>query len=79
MRKNAHHELGLQAAIKYGISYQDAIPVELWKTKSGPLADFSANEWQDWTDETAQKICDLRELESWLQALIEKPKLRDLE
>lgn len=69
IRSNSNHELGIQAAMKHEIEFQDAIPAELWKARPGPLADFVKREWSDWKQETAEKISDIRELESWLKSL----------
>lgn len=64
IRANANHELGIRAAMKYGIDLQEAIPAELWKKKPGPLADFVKKDWADWKHEVSEKITDVRELES---------------
>jgi hypothetical protein len=79
IRTNSNHELGIQAAIKHGINFQDAIPADLWKTRPGLLADFVRKEWQDWNRENAEKISDLRELESWLKSLNSKSSGPDFE
>ena len=69
IRMNSNHELGLLAAIRYGISFQEAIPSDIWQTLPGPLADFVRKEWQDWKDETNEKTTDLRDLDTWLKSL----------
>jgi len=79
IRTNSNHELGIQAAIKHGINFQDAIPANLWRDRPGPLADFVKREWSDWKDENDEKIADLRDLESWLKSLNASPKGPDLE
>lgn len=73
IRTNSNHELGLLAAIRHGIHFQEAIPSDLWKTRPGPLADFVGTEWKDWQEETNQKTTDIRELETWLKSLNDKP------
>jgi hypothetical protein len=73
IRANSNHELGLLAAIKHGINFQEAIPADLWQSRPGPLADFVGREWQEWKDETAAKTSDLRDLETWLKSLQNKP------
>jgi hypothetical protein len=79
IRTNSNHELGIQAAMKHGISFQDAIPADLWQTRPGPLADFVKKEWSDWKKETAETTSDLRELESWLKSLNAPPKRPELD
>jgi len=74
IRMNSNHDLGIQAAIKHGVEFQDAIPADLWQGRTGPLADFVKTEWSDWKRETEEKISDLRELEDWLKTLKEPPK-----
>ena len=69
IRTNANHELGLLAAMKYGIDFQEAIPADLWQTRPGPLADFVNREWHEWKDENTAEVSDLRELETWLKSL----------
>jgi hypothetical protein len=69
VRTNSNHELGLQAAIRYGISYQNAIPSDVWQNQSGPLGDFMKKEWQEWTNELAEKTADVRELDRWIESL----------
>jgi hypothetical protein len=69
VRMNSNHELGLQAAIRYGIRYQDAIPSDVWQTRPGPLGDFMKKEWQEWTTELAEKTADVRELDRWIESL----------
>jgi hypothetical protein len=69
IRADSNHELGVQAAIKYGINFQEAVPADLWQTRPGPLADFVEKEWQDWNKENAEKKADLRELDIWLMSL----------
>jgi hypothetical protein len=78
IRTNSNHELGIQAAMKHGVDFQDAIPADGWQTRPGPLADFVKKEWCDWGKETAEKISDIRELESWLRSLNAPPKRPDL-
>jgi hypothetical protein len=77
IRTNSYHELGLLATIKYGINFQETIPADLWQTRPGPLADFVKKEWQDWKDESAGKISDLRDLETWLKSLNDKRRCPD--
>jgi hypothetical protein len=72
LRTDSSHELGLQAAIKYGINFQDAIPTDLWKKDTGALAEFVKNEWQNWKDEIAEKTSDLRDIDAWVKSLGEK-------
>lgn len=69
IRANSNHELGIQAAIKYGINFQDAVPAELWQSRPGALAGFVKQEWDDWREEVSEKIFDLKELEIWLKGL----------
>lgn len=69
MRTNSNHELGIQAAMKHGIVFQDAIPVDLWRCRPGPLADFIKREWLEWEREVGEKVSQERELESWLKTL----------
>ncbi len=74
MRMNSNHELGLQAAIRHGICFQDTIPAEIWRNRPGPLGEFMKMEWQEWTDELAGKTADSRELDRWIASLkIKKP------
>jgi hypothetical protein len=77
IRTNANHELGLLAAIKHGINFQEAIPADLWQTRPGPLADFVKTEWQEWKDENAEKTSDLRDLETWLKSLNDNRSSQD--
>jgi hypothetical protein len=72
VRMNSNHELGLQAAVRYGIAFQEAIPSDLWQNRPGPLGDFMKMEWQDWTNELAEKTADLRELDKWIASLKDK-------
>jgi hypothetical protein len=74
LRTDANHELGLQATLKYGINFQDAIPEEIWRTKPGPLADFINIDCRKWAEEIREKTTDIRELESWLKSLGAKSK-----
>lgn len=69
MRTNSNHELGIQAAMKHGIVFQDAIPSDLWQSRPGPLADFIKKEWLEWEKEVDEKVSQERELESWLKTL----------
>lgn len=69
VRTNSNHELGIQAAMKHAINFQDAVPADLWQTRSGSLGDFIRNEWSDWKHEIAEKISDLRDLENWLKSI----------
>ncbi len=69
LRRDANHQLGLNAARFPGINFQDAIPRELWEQAGGPLADFIRTEWEDWTREIATKLREEAELEKWLQDL----------
>jgi hypothetical protein len=72
VRMNSNHELGLRAAIRYGLSYQSAIPSDVWQNRPGPLADFMKKEWPDWTNELAEKTADVRELDRWIESLKKK-------
>jgi hypothetical protein len=74
LRVDSNHELGLQATIRYGIRFQEAIPVELWRNREGPLGDFVKQEWLFWAEETQQKISDLQDLDRWIESLKERPK-----
>jgi hypothetical protein len=65
--------------MKCGVDFRDAIPADLWQTRPGPLADFLKEEWADWQKETAEKISDLRELETWLTSLNAPPRSPDLD
>jgi hypothetical protein len=78
IRANSNHELGLLAAIRHGVNFQEAIPADLWQTRPGPLADFVKKEWQEWKDENDEKTSDLRDLETWLKSLNEKRGSPDL-
>jgi hypothetical protein len=66
------------AAIKHGVQFQEAIPVDIWQTRPGPLADFVNKEWQEWKYENAEKTSDLRDLETWLKSLNDKRTKSDL-
>jgi hypothetical protein len=77
VRVDANHELGLQATIRYGINFQEAIPSELWRNREGHLGDFMKGEWQIWAEETAQKVADLQDLDRWIESLKTKPKGSD--
>jgi hypothetical protein len=72
VRMNSNHELGLQATIRYGISFQETIPSDVWHDRSGPLGDFMTKEWQEWTDEIVEKTADSRELDQWIASLKNK-------
>jgi hypothetical protein len=72
MRLNSNHELGLQAAMRYGIRFQEAIPSDLWQDQPGPLGDFMRKEWQAWTGELSEKTADARELDQWIESLKDK-------
>ncbi len=72
MRLNSNHELGLRAAIRYGLCFQDAIPAETWRDRPGPLGDFMKTEWRDWTNEISEKTADSRELDQWITGLKNK-------
>jgi hypothetical protein len=78
LRSNSNHELGIQAAMKHGIDFRDAVPAGLWRSRPGSLAEFVSNEWSEWEKEITGKVADLRELESWLKSLKENPKGPDL-
>ncbi|HWD19990.1 MAG TPA: hypothetical protein VHB20_12000, partial [Verrucomicrobiae bacterium] len=69
MRTNSGHDLGIKAAIKHGIDFQDAIPADLWRNRPGPLADFIQKEWPEWKKQAAEKISEIQELEVWLKSL----------
>ena len=77
LRVGATHELGLQASIRYGIRFQEAIPSELWGSREGPLGEFMKGEWRIWLDETAQKISELQELDQWIASLKNRPQASD--
>lgn len=72
IRSNSNHELGLQAAIKYRIDFQEAIPSALWLQHPGCLADFMNHEWPTWTEEIAEKKSDLCEVDNWIKSLNSK-------
>jgi hypothetical protein len=72
VRMNSNHELGLQATIRYAICFQDTIPSDLWQNRLGPLGDFMKKEWQDWTNEIAEKTAASRELDQWIESLKNK-------
>jgi len=74
VRMNSNHELGLQTAIRYGICFQDAIPSDLWRNRTGPLGNFMKQEWPDWTKELVEKTADLRDLDKWIGSLKDRGK-----
>lgn len=41
LRNNSNHELGIQATMKHGIDFRNAIPADLWGSRPGPLAEFT--------------------------------------
>lgn len=69
IRADSNHELGIRAAIRHGINFQEAVPADLWSARPGPLADFVSTELPVWKKENAEKVADLRELETWLKFL----------
>jgi hypothetical protein len=77
LRMDSNHEFGLQAAMKYSINFQDAVPAELWLTRPGTLGEFMKEEWQKWSAEIAEKTADLRDVDAWITALKDNPNQRE--
>jgi hypothetical protein len=73
LRMDSNHEFGLEATIKHGINFQDAVPAELWRSRAGELGAFMQEEWQKWTEEIAEKTSDLREIDAWIRTLNQRP------
>jgi hypothetical protein len=73
LRRDAGHQLGLLAARRHNISFQQAIPKPLWEQRGGPLGVFVQEEWASWAAEVARKLQEEAEIEEWLHTLHQKP------
>ncbi|MBI5385388.1 MAG: hypothetical protein HZA90_11970 [Verrucomicrobia bacterium] len=69
LRRAATHQLGLDAARRHSVNFQQAIPQALWEQTTGPLADFIQTEWAAWAEEVSRKLAEEREVERWLRNL----------
>jgi len=73
LRRDATHQLGLNAARRHGLNFQQAIPKIVWEQTTGPLADFIKAQWAAWTDEVSRKLEEELEIERWLRDLQSRP------
>jgi hypothetical protein len=71
---DSNHQLGLEAAIKHGINFQNAIPSELWRERPGLLGNFMKEEWQAWKNELNEKTDDLIDIQKWVEDLNSRRK-----
>jgi hypothetical protein len=69
LRGNANSQLGLEAARTHGVNFQEAVPVEVWRSRRGPLAAFITEEWEPWKIEVEARLTDLDELSRWLKSI----------
>jgi hypothetical protein len=67
-------QLGLDVHRRYHLDFQQALPIELWRSISGPLAEWCRKEAPSWQAEVHQRIRDVEDIARWVQDLKQRPR-----
>ena len=74
LRTHASSQAGLDVQRRHGVDFQQAVPIELWRSGAVPLAEWCRTEAPRWQAEVRQRIQDLEEIARWVEDLKQRPR-----